>query len=367
MNVAIINCFDTYQQRVDMIYRFFGGMGHNAKIYTSNFLHSKKKYRENNEDDVVMISVRRYQKNLSLARMYSHMKFAEDVYSCLRKSEVDLIWVLIPPNSLVKQIYQYKERRPDVKVVIDIIDLWPETMPIPDKLKKTVMFEWWKKLRENFLGCADHIVTECDLYRQKIPQRYQNIKVSTLYLARAFHDYAAGADLPNDKLALCYLGSINNIIDIDVICSLIREIRKYKKVLFHIVGNGEKKDELIKCAGAAGAEVKYHGTIYDRTVLGEILNSCHYGLNIMKKTVFVGLTMKSMNYFEAGLPIINNIAGDTWEFCEQYKIGINLDDEGWIKKVFAMDIPKERVRNFSKKMFSEEAFYKKMKEIYLQL
>ena len=35
--------------------------------------------------------------------------------------------------------------------------------------------------------------------------------------------------------------------------------------------------------------------------------------------------MKSIDYFEAGIPIINNIQGDTFEFVEQYGVGINLD------------------------------------------
>ena len=62
---------------------------------------------------------------------------------------------------------------------------------------------------------------------------------------------------------------------------------------------------------SAGAEVFYHGKVFDSKEKNRIFETCHYGLNIMKDSVFVGLTMKSMDYFE-GLPIINNIQGDTW-------------------------------------------------------
>ena len=34
--------------------------------------------------------------------------------------------------------------------------------------------------------------------------------------------------------------------------------------------------------------------------------------------------MKSMDYFEAGLPILNSIPGDTWEIVEKYGVGYNL-------------------------------------------
>ncbi len=47
----------------------------------------------------------------------------------------------------------------------------------------------------------------------------------------------------------------------------------------------------------------------------------------MKASVCVGLTMKSVDYLEFGLPVINNIRGDTWEAVKKYRIGINYNDQ----------------------------------------
>lgn len=44
----------------------------------------------------------------------------------------------------------------------------------------------------------------------------------------------------------------------------------------------------------------------------------------MKDNVCVGLTMKSIDYFQHGLPIINNIQEDTTEIVKQYKVGLML-------------------------------------------
>ena len=74
----------------------------------------------------------------------------------------------------------------------------------------------------------------------------------------------------------------------------------------------------------SGAKVIDHGKIYNQEEKKGIFDSCHYGLNIMKPSVCVGLTMKSIDYFEFGLPIINNIKGDTWEAIEKYDCGVNL-------------------------------------------
>ncbi len=136
---------------------------------------------------------------------------------------------------------------------------------------------------------------------EELPQR----KLQTLYLARDFQLYRFVNTPPKDKIALCYLGSINNIIDIPCIGEIIRKFDL--PVELHIIGDGEKREELCETARNAGAEVIFHGIIYDPKKKQAIFDRCHAGLNIMKSSVYVGLTMKSMDYFAASLPVINNI------------------------------------------------------------
>ncbi|WP_249869219.1 hypothetical protein [Oceanobacillus saliphilus] len=139
-----------------------------------------------------------------------------------------------------------------------------------------------------------------------------------------------------------------------------------KPVTLHIIGDGEKKEELIDCAKLSGATVIYHGKIYDQNKKQQIFDCCHYGLNIMKDSVFVGLTMKSIDYFEAGLPIINNIRGDTWDLVEKHGIGINweMDREfGWKYSY------KSRAKTYEifKKLFSVDQFYMRVKDVLKQI
>ncbi|WP_368324029.1 hypothetical protein, partial [Parabacteroides distasonis] len=39
-----------------------------------------------------------------------------------------------------------------------------------------------------------------------------------------------------------------------------------------------------------------------------------------------GCSMKSVDYFQMGIPIINSISGDTREFVKKYGVGINMED-----------------------------------------
>ena len=85
----------------------------------------------------------------------------------------------------------------------------------------------------------------------------------------------------------------------------------------------------------------------------------------MKDSVKVGLTIKSIDYFCYGLPIINTIKGDTWEIIEQKQVGINyFNDEKLLLDVsnYLENRPKYHIEihNFFSDYFSLESFCKKI-------
>lgn len=363
MNIVIVNCFDTYEHRVELLYDFFRKQGDNVKVYTSNYRHIAKTIRNEEKNDFTFIQTRPYNKNLSVDRLRSHSEFARNVFVKLEEENIDLLWVMIPPNSVAKHAVNYKNKH-NLKLVFDLIDLWPETMPMNAQLKKVFVFKLWQKLRDDYLDYADLVVTECNLYQNSINRNVSQNKLETLYLARNLKRIEQIEGLANNEIALCYLGSINNIIDIPMISHIISELSEVKPVTIHIIGDGEKREELITVAENAGAKVDYHGVVYDDAEKKQIMSKCHYGLNVMKNTVKVGLTMKSMDYFEAGIPILNTIQGDTWEFCEKMRIGINIDKSEWEYRALNEIFKREDIHEFANKMFSKEAFEKKMIKIY---
>ena len=261
---------------------------------------------------------------MSVARLSSHYKYAGDAFKIVEEIKPDLLYTFVPPNSLAKFAANYKQRHKEVKLIFDLIDLWPETMPI-GRAKKIPPFTFWGAMRDKSLKYADLVVTECDLYQDVLKDALKGVKTQTLYLAKKDIDVVSNPKLSEDEIHLAYLGSINNIIDIPKIKEIIKDIKEVKPVTLHIIGDGESKQELIDVAKIAGAIVEYHGKIYDPQEKQDIFDICHFGLNIMKDSVCVGLTMKSIDYFQHGLPIINNIPADTANIVEKYSIGYNLE------------------------------------------
>ena len=91
----------------------------------------------------------------------------------------------------------------------------------------------------------------------------------------------------------------------------------------------------------------------------------------MKDTVCVGLTMKSIDYFQAGLPILNSIPADTAQIVDEYKIGINVTHENIedvVAKVINIDKAellsmRENTHKVFDRLFSYEAFKDRLDKV----
>lgn len=347
---VLISGFGWYESRLKPIRELLESDGYETVSYLSDFDHRSKSYITDKNPECKYIHVLAYEKNLSISRLLSHFVFGEKLKKVLSYEKPDLIYCMLPPNSAAKHCLKYKKMIPKCKYYVDLIDLWPESMPIR-RYKKNIIFKQWSKLRDDSLLVADHVFTECDLYQEKLNKYINAQNATTLHLFREIIDEEEVLKcisekmkrVDSDNISLCYLGSINHLIDIDKICLVIRKlISSGKSVEFRVIGRGESKDALIKSAKFAGAEVKYYGPIYEREEKLKILGMCDYGFNIMKDSVAVGLTVKSVDYFSMGIPIINNIKGDTWRFVECEAIGINYKNE---IDEFNLDNSAEKAKN----------------------
>lgn len=366
-NIIIINSSDTFEYRIDMVYKFLKSKGHKVKVITSDFMHIEKKRRTKDNKDYILLKTLAYKKNISISRILSHYLFAKKAGRIIKNVKFDMLYIVVPPNFQASVAKRYKDN-PNVKIIMDIIDMWPESFPSnrTDKFPFTI----WKSIRDKNLSYADLIITECDLYQQRLEKYLDKDKTKTVYWAHNANELFCKPDigkLSNEKIKLCYLGSINNIVDIEKIGQVIKAISQRKNVELNIIGSGERKEELIACAKANGALVNDHGKVYDYLKKKSIMDECHYGINIMKDSICVGLSMKSIDYFECGLPIINNLSGDLGKIIDEKQCGINIYEDDWLDKLFELENVEARKQNASntfKEMFAQDVFFSQMEMIF---
>jgi glycosyltransferase involved in cell wall biosynthesis len=156
-------------------------------------------------------------------------------------------------------------------------------------------------------------------------------------------------------IILIYLGAINIITDIDLIGKVLKELAKKKDVALHFIGSGEGLEELKDLTESAGAEFINHGIVYDEHEKSVIMGDADAALNIMKEEVYIGATMKSLDYFSLGIPVINSVQGDTAKLMDEYGAGISIDKKNYKEKINELlsksDAEISEMRKASRKLF----------------
>ncbi|WP_297567559.1 glycosyltransferase [uncultured Faecalibaculum sp.] len=367
MKVAIVCFNDTFFDRVRLLKKYYLSKGYDVTVISSDFSHRKKQRISALDGADTLIETPPYYKNLSFRRLYSHHCFSQRAEKLMEELKPDIIHSMVPANSLCKTMTHYKKKHPGTKLYFDINDLWPEALPIRN-------FEWlpvftlWKRMRDRNLPAADHVFVECELFLEGLKQ---NREYTVLHFARSQEPMTMHVKLDPKAVDLVYLGSINNIIDINLIRQITEATVKIKPTRFHIIGEGETKDRLIAELKTTGAEVIDHGILFDPEDKQRVFDHCHYGLNIVKPNVMVGLTMKSLDYMIGGLPMLNSIGGDTEKLVADYDLGFNVDRNHLDELALEIcsespdraQIRRKNMQQVYGEFFSEETFFKTLDEV----
>lgn len=362
MNVGIISCFFSNEMRINSVKKFFLDRGHSVMVIESDFVHLNKTYRSNPPEGHIYLHTKFYKKNLSVSRLLSHADFSKKVIKELENHDFDLLYVLVPPNSLIKEISAYKKWT-NSKVVFDVIDLWPESLPL-NVSSEFYPLAKWRSLRNKNINNADYIITQCDLYQKYFDVDKQ--KCRTVYFCKEKMAEASGQDKQPGKITLAYLGSINNLIDIEKIGETVALLAQKYEVTVHAIGAGHKTELFLEELKNNGASVVFHGEVYEPQQLAKIFSKCDFGINIYKPMTCIGMTLKSIDYFCYGLPIINSISCDTERLVKQYNAGINLSEFS-VEVVEQYQASENRISELMEIELSPRAYEKKMEQILDEL
>lgn len=375
MKIAVVTHSSPYEPRAEAVGAFFAGEGHEVTYVYADFDHHAKRTLERKTEGHVYLHMLPYRGNLSLRRIISLRRFAGTTEAYLSGEHFDLLYLMIPLNGYLKMAARMKKKQPELIVVADILDLWPESLPFP-KGDWLLPVRFWRQLRDRYIGAADLIFSECAYYREFLPAVRD--RMHTLYWFLDEHtgetetsdvQDSAGED-QEEGIRLVYLGGINHILDIGEILGICLEIRKKKKVHLSVIGDGDNRALFLDALDRAQLPYTYYGTVYDPEKKRQIISGCHFGLNLMKASVCVGLSMKSIDYLFQGIPLLNNLQGDTWKIVEEEGIGINHSRGDYAqtagKLLHFLETQKTqdkvRIRQFWQRNFSHDAFKASLRE-----
>lgn len=327
MKCVCISCFDNYDTRMGQVLNLFEAQGYETTYITSDFDHvSKQKIMPRDSDPVIRIRVPPYKKNIAISRLASHLWFSWKVWLALRRIRPDIVYCMIPPNSLVRAVAAWRKHCPTGTLALDFYDMWPESLPLTDAYSKmlALMLKQWANMRDRHYGQADRIlcVSEDCRLQLKAAGCMQDIVVLPPVLAPLFRD--CWPKSARGELSVLYLGNINTITDIDLGVELLKTLSKYVKVTMHLIGQGEKQSDFINRLESHGVDCVTYGIVSDRGSKRAIASKCDFGLNIPKIEVRSSIALKFVEYLSMGLPVINSGIGDAWEIVDREHFGINV-------------------------------------------
>ena len=323
--------------RISTIYRLLKEKGATVELITTDFNHrTKQKHNPaQHPSDITFLPVPTYKKNIDFRRLYSHIVFAVRLKKYLNKLPYRpaKVYCLVPAVTAGLACNHYC-RKEMVPLVVDVIDLWPESFMVLSshrKIMQLITFPW-KKMAEKVYRSADYLFAGSEEYARHAQKFNRKTKAVPVYLgtdAEKCKALAASSPLkiekPSGQKWICFGGMLGNSYDIDIILESFKKLsslnRYHAKLIF--IGDGQETGKILQFKKQFDLNIEVTGFL-DYAGYLKYLSFADIAINSFKKGTRVAYSYKFNDYLSAGVPILNNVNGEMAALVAQYNIGRNF-------------------------------------------
>ena len=373
--ITIISNFheDVAISRSNMAYKYFTSRDYKATVLYSSFSHSLKKFRYFNNQDFIPIKTIAYSASLSLRRILSYFIFAYKVFVYLRRHKTDIVYVNLPPNILTLAVFLGLARARDTRIIVDILDLWPESFPHNGsaviKLGLKIASFLLSPIRKYAVQKSDFCIAESNLFYEALQLKNKD-SASVIHLKKFEPPYPVMNKI-DDVFSIIYLGNIGNIYDFESLLRIIKGVEKTRPVMLHIIGLGPKRSWLLKKLKSLNVTYVDHGASFDDGLKKDVLSSCWFGFNGFKEGTQVGLSYKSIDYLSYGVPLLNSLGSDTFRLVADDAVGFNFSNDNLeplidkLSLLSSADVMtmKDNAYSLFKRKFSGDSYFSDMDNV----
>ncbi|MBM3955299.1 MAG: glycosyltransferase family 4 protein [Planctomycetes bacterium] len=336
--------------------RVLAGRGHDVTWWTAAWSHRRKASRvvataiaADEGFSIRAVAVRPYRRNVSLARLWSHRDFGRQITRIAAEEMAaghlerpDVILASLPPLEGPEAALDLGKRL-DAHVVVDLMDLWPETferlLPGPEWLVRwiaPIVLGAMRKRRRRILAAADAVSSSTATYLEAVRGELEpGTATHVCYLGayveeftpppRRHPDEERGPVTVPEPLRCVYTGTLERSQDLDTLLAAARLLATGPALTeLHVAGTGSLDHHLRSSAERIGGktEVVVHGLL-DRRAYARLLDSCDVGLVLVKPSSRVAVPYKAADYAAAGLAIVNGLPGELSDLIMEYEAGLD--------------------------------------------
>jgi glycosyltransferase involved in cell wall biosynthesis len=343
---------DTRRLRTGFLFRALSRRGHAVTWFTNRFDHFTKRHRPgpstielSDFERIVLLESRGYRSNVSIERYLDHRDLAESFVQWAEREPVPALIIASMPTIELAEAAASYARRNGIPCVIDIRDLWPDSIwdlapflvrPVVRLLTKPLE----KRLRaalSQATALMSHVEAFIDwgiaktarsrgAYDQAFPLGYEALPAGAHSSeARAFWK-DRGIDLAIDDFFLVvYAGTISRQCEFEHVIAAARELSE-DRVRFVLCGSGDLLTKLQHDASDA-PNVLIPGWC-THAQISVLLERADAGLMPYRrfKNFEDAVPNKALEYMASGVPIVWSLErGALAEVLHTEKVGVTYD------------------------------------------
>jgi glycosyltransferase involved in cell wall biosynthesis len=362
LKIWIINAYGNLpsegwsEYRTTLMANALSEAGHEVVWWVSNFEHRSKKFRSIGSDKVIInknftiniVPSTAYYKHISFARIIYERNFCNNLYDeALQLKDYPDVIIVGEPALFASDIIIKLVKKVKSKLVIDIIDIWPELFSIflPKYLvrfERILFFPFYIR-RSWFIKKADALVAVSNDYLDLGRRYFKSNLYDTIYwglslnrVNSVFSPEMVNLELTKYQIPLkhcgdfyvIYAGTLGDNYDLKTILNVALRFNKiHNHIKFIIAGDGPLflyisnfifKNKL--------SNVFFIGRI-DNESLHCLFSVCDIGLCSYVKNSTVSMPIKFYDYVSAGLPILSSLDREISKVLYTENIGLTYLSE----------------------------------------
>ncbi|MEA3475256.1 MAG: glycosyltransferase family 4 protein [Candidatus Cloacimonadota bacterium] len=294
---------------------------------------------------------------------YISFMFLGTIHSLFNWGKYDIVYISSPPLFVAGIGILLKFFFPEIKIVFEVRDLWPESAIALGELKNKLFISLSKALEKRMYKISEKIIViskyiksqiiKEGIYPGKIKIIYNGtdekfVKRNEVVTKELFNEYKRLG-----KFLVVYAGNIGIAQGLDTILKAALRLNR-ENILFLFIGSGPKEVKLKQIVNTENLNnVKFIGEV-PREKIHEYLYLADCGIIPLRRLqLYKGaLPSKIFDYMGCGLPILLGIKGEAQKIVEKSGTGITFepdDSEDLAQKILWLKRNPEILKKMSSK------------------
>ncbi|MFS0674942.1 glycosyltransferase family 4 protein [Ornithinibacillus sp. 179-J 7C1 HS] len=354
--------------RMKNIYLLLKERGYNVKVLTTEPTYPNRKFYQdkkfwddedlNLDHDVhrIKVSNKKYSRSL-LNRLFYYIEIAIRMILYIIKNKGEFTTVLTTsPPIFVAIVGLFAKRFYKAKLILDIRDLWPESLNGVGVFNNPFIMKVFKKIEKLLYTKASEIVVNSRGFIEYIVSQHTASSTNITYIPNgARNDEITKRNL--DSFKVIYAGNIGLAQDDFVLKKLAKELYN-RSIELTIIGYGLRRDSLLEYCKENNLENVSFLSPTTRDECLNIISTHQVGIVTLEdkdvfKTVLPG---KIIDYMTCGVPIVGSVSGYSKEVILSEQVGFVSEENDVKELIYYIDTLKANPL-LSKEMSENGNFY----------